>query len=226
MSISCITLAFALLCVPATAPAIDPSRELVFKVESLDCHLISGVGCGHLLAPLLWEVEKIDGVQRAYSNWTGTMLRISVAPASEPDAVAQRLHGVLIEQQFRPTRVTGDDLTRALRDDQWLGQDRIAELSNYEFHTYGKQLIDELARDEKFDPQTTQKLHAIFDDVWGKSAEGLGNPPPQQDAYAAYWNTRRQKMVDLFFPRAKELLTPAQVEKLMQACGARVVVDR
>lgn len=212
---------------PATAPAvIDPSRELVFSVEKLDCHLISGIGCGHLLAPLLWELQQIPGVEHAYSNWTGTMLRTSVAPSSQPAALAERLRRFFIDKQLNPTQLSDNELTRALRDEQWLGSDRIAELSNHEFHTYGSQVIDALVREEGLDAETARKLHAVFEEVWQKSADALGSPPPQQEAYAAYWNARRQKLVELFFPRARELLTPPQLEKLMQACGAKVVVDR
>src|SRR5439155_2649644 len=82
---------------PAVAkkPTIDPTREIVFKVAKLGCPLVSGVGCGHMLAPALSQIDGLEGVSRAYTNWTGTALRISVASNADPAAVSERVRNFL-----------------------------------------------------------------------------------------------------------------------------------
>src|SRR5437667_10592844 len=91
---------------PATNPSLgDPSRQMAFKVEKLECCLVSGVGCGHLLAPTLAKLDALDGVAHSYSNWTGTMLLVSVRPAADAQAVAERVKATLVADHQQPTRI-------------------------------------------------------------------------------------------------------------------------
>jgi len=58
----------------AKKPTIDPTREIVFKVAKLGCPLVSGVGCGHMLAPALSQIDGLEGVSRACATsvWKST----------------------------------------------------------------------------------------------------------------------------------------------------------
>lgn len=128
---------------PATVPVkgsnlVNPDREMVFKVERLGCPLVQGVGCGHLLAPALADIDKIDGVSRSFSNWTGTRLRVSVAPTADREAVAARVRDYLARQQFGPTRIETHELAKALEAESWRSADRIHELSSFEFRTHAR----------------------------------------------------------------------------------------
>jgi mercuric ion transport protein len=200
---------------------IDPAREIVFKVANLGCPLVNGVGCGHMLAPALSQLDSLEGVSRSYSNWTGTALRISVAPKTDPAAVAERVRSFLAADQQNPARVNGDELIQILNDEQWRAVDRIAELSAYEFHTFAKRQVGAFADDEKLDDPKRQKLLALVDEVWNKSGEGMGEPKPEAEAYGHYWQARCDKLVQLYAERARDLLTPEQVEKLVTQYGAR-----
>src|SRR5882724_10682364 len=95
-------------------------------------------------------------------------------------------------------------------------------LSSYEFHTFDKRQVGKFADDEKLDAPKRQKLLALVDDVWDKSGDGLGEPKPQADAYGQYWHDRRGKVVQLYADRARALLTPEQLDKLVKQYGSRV----
>ena len=51
---------------------IQPEHEIVFKVARMGCPLVEGVGCGHLLAPTLGEIDGVEGV--------GAVFRTGAAP--------------------------------------------------------------------------------------------------------------------------------------------------
>src|SRR3954468_19199391 len=117
----------------ADKPPADPAREIVFRVGSLGCTLVEGVGCGHLLAPLLAELDRADGVAHSSINWTGTRLRVTVAPAADRARVAAAGPALLADRGYAPVRLAGDELAKTLGGEDWRGVGRVAELSSYEF---------------------------------------------------------------------------------------------
>ncbi len=193
---------------------IEPAREIVFKVASLGCPLVDGVGCGHLLAPTLGEIDGIEGVTRSFSDWTGTLIRVSVAKTTHREAVAERVRAVLTAKQQKPLRIAGDDLTRALQREDWRGANRIFELSSYEFNTIAKRRINNFANGEGLKRSERTRLLELVDELWEKAAEGLDTPKPE--AYAMYWRNRRNKFVAAYLQRARELLSAEQVENLIR----------
>src|SRR5262245_9512401 len=153
---------------PAPHPApmaqslpIDATREIAFKVEKLFCPLVEGVGCGHLLAPTLAQIDGMDGVLRSYTNWTGSELRVTVAPKADVNAVAERVRSFLASDQQEPTRVQGDELTTALSREEWRSVEHVVELTTYEYHTFARQQLGEYADEKKFDATKKEKLIAV-----------------------------------------------------------------
>ncbi|MCI0332891.1 MAG: cation transporter [Planctomycetes bacterium] len=195
---------------------IEPAREIVFKVARLGCPLVDGVGCGHLLAPTLGEIDSMEGVTRSFSNWTGALIRVSVAKTSDREAVAERVRAVLAANQQKPSRIAGDDLTRALQKEDWRGADRIFELTSYEFNTVAKRRINDFASSEGLKRSERTRLLDLVDELWEKAAEGLDTPKPESEAYAMYWRNRLDKFVTAYAHRARELLSAEQVEKLVR----------
>jgi hypothetical protein len=219
MYLSIITLAGLMLTAvasPASAPALDPARQVVFDVKGLECCLVNGVGCGHLLAPQLAALDRVPGVQKSFSNWTGTKLRIVVAPSADANAVADRVRDLLAESSHDATRLLGNDLAEALRIEQWYGAERAVELTAYEYHTFARRQLGAFAKDQKLDDALRQKLLALLDDLWDRAADGLAKPSADGDAYQSYWRDRRSRLIALFTERAKELLTPQQIDELIK----------
>src|SRR5262249_47709737 len=89
----------------ASDGAFRADREVIFRVENLGCPLVSGVGCGHLLAPLLARTDAVPGVERSATNWTGTLLRISTRSADQRQRLANDLKELLDADQLAATQL-------------------------------------------------------------------------------------------------------------------------
>lgn len=204
---------------PATVPAkgdepADPEHEVVFNVERLGCPLVKGVGCGHLLAPTLARLDHIDGVSRSFSNWTGTRLRVSVAPTADREAVAARVRDYLRRQQYEPRRVEVNELAKALKGEDWRSANHIHELSSFEFRTLAWRRVEAFGQREGLEQAATNELLGIVDELWEKSGEGKGTPSTDGDGYAAYWNGRIASFKTALLKRAADVLTAEQVTRL------------
>ena len=60
------------------------------------------------------------------TNWTGTVLLVSVKPAADARSVAERVQAALVADQQQPTRIGDKELPALLSKEQWRGVDRIA----------------------------------------------------------------------------------------------------
>jgi hypothetical protein len=192
----------------------DPDRQIVFKVEGLACPAVKGIGCGHMLAPVLRRLDKIDGVEASSANYTGTMIRISVTTTADREKVAERVSKALAETSGKPVALERDDLKRALEKEQWRVAGRIGELSAIEFHTLVLYRVKTFAKAEKLDKEATDRLVMIAEDQWqriAKEAKKDGATQPED------WGNRCKKSLPAFLERTSEVLTAEQVERFKQS---------
>jgi hypothetical protein len=194
---------------PGTADAADPARQIIFKVEGLTCPAVKGIGCGHRLAPVLDRLDKIHGVQASSSNYTGTMLRISVAGVADRAQVAEEVRKVLSEN--KPLALVGEELQTALRKEQWRETERVGELSAIEFRVLALYRIKNFAQAEKLNKETTDKLMKMVEDQWkslAQEAKKVRATRPKD------WGDRCKKSIPIFLAGAKGVLNDEQIERL------------
>lgn len=201
---------------------IDPAREIVFHVESLQCPAVKGVGCGSMLAPVLARIDRVDGVSRSFANWTGTRLRISAAPGADRNAVADRVAAQLSADGRRPVRVDGSEFGQTLQREDWHSAERLVDLSSYEFRTIAKRRLAAFADDEGLDSDRRKKLLNLVDDFWERSAEGLDKPGSEAGAYGQYWRARLDGFIGAYAEPARDILTQQQLHKLLRQYHQRV----
>ena len=201
---------------------IDPAREIVFNVENLQCPAVKGVGCGSMLAPVLARIDRVDGVSRSFTNWTGTRLRISIAPAADRSMVADRVGSLLSADERQPARVDGNKVAQALQHESWYSAARLVDLSSYEFRTIAKRRLAAFADAERLDADRRERLLRLVDQLWERSAEGLDQPGSGNGAYGQYWRARLDQFIGAYAERAREILTPPQVQKLLRQYHQRV----
>jgi hypothetical protein len=186
----------------------DPDKQIVFKVEGLRCPAVKGIGCGHMLRPVLASLDKIDGVQVSSTNYTGTMIRVSVASANDRAKVAEEARKVLAEN--KPIALAGDELKRALEKEQWRETWRVGELSAIEFRTMGLYRIKTFAQTEKLDKATKDKLTKMAEDQWERLAQQAKKEKATQPED---WGNRCKKCIAAFLEQAKGVLTAEQLER-------------
>jgi copper chaperone CopZ/NADH:ubiquinone oxidoreductase subunit 3 (subunit A) len=198
----------------------DPDKQIVFKMDGLRCPAVKGIGCGHMLHPVLASLDKIEGVEASSTNYTGTMIRVSVNNASERDKVAERVSKALTENN--PVALAGDELKRALEKEQWRGTGRVGELSAIEFRTLALHRVKTFATAEKLDKETTDKLVKMAEDQWeriAKEARSDGATQPED------WGNRCKKSIPVFLEQAKESLTSEQLERFKKSLTNRCCDD-
>jgi len=199
---------------PAPVQGNDPDKQMVFKVEGLTCPAVRGIGCGHMLRPVLASLDKIDGVEASSSDYTGTLIRIAVTITADRDRVAERVSKALAEKGGEPVALAGDALRRALGQEQWRGAGRIGELSAIEFHTLVLHRVQTFAQAEKLDKVAGDKLVRIAEEQWERittEANEDGAKQPED------WQNRCRRALPGFLDRAKEVLTAEQVERFRQS---------
>jgi hypothetical protein len=203
-----------LICGQSIAQRSDTDTQIVFKVEGLTCPAVKGIGCGHMLAPVLESLDKIGGVLASSANYTGTMIRILVKTGSDRDKVAERVRKILEENGGRPLAFVNGDLKRALEQEQWRDARHIGELSAIEFHTLVLHRIRSFAKAEKLNPKTADKLAKIAEEQWRRiinEAKKDGVTQPKD------LGNRVKKALPAFLECAKEVLSAEQAERFKQA---------
>ena len=83
---------------------------------------------------MLARLDRIEGVERSYTDGTGTLLRLSVAASADPDKVASEAVGVLGEERT-PSRLAGKEFDETLAQAEWRDAGRVRELSAIEYRT-------------------------------------------------------------------------------------------
>jgi hypothetical protein len=195
----------------------DPDKQIVFKVEGLRCPAVKGIGCGHMLRPVLASLDKIAGVQASSTNYTGTMIRVSVTSATERAKVADEVRKVLTES--KPVVLSGDDYKTALNKEQWREAWRVGELSAIEFRTMALYRIKTFAQAEKLNKETTDKLVKMAEEQWERLTQEAKEDKATQPEN---WRSRCKESIPRFLVRTKEVLSDEQVERfkktLMTPC--------
>lgn len=206
-------------CEPPTSLRVqgnDPDKQIVFKVDGLACAAVKGIGCGHMLRPVLASLDKIDGVEASSANYTGTMIRVSVTTATDRDKFAEQLRKALAEEDRKPVALAGEELKVALEKEQWRQAGQIGELSAIEFRTLALHWVKSFAKAEKLDKEATDKLLKMTEDQWerieAEAAKAKGNTPDD-------WLDRCKQSIPQFLEQTKEVLTTEQVERFKKVLG-------
>lgn len=186
----------------------DPDKQIVLTVEELRCPAVKGIGCGHMLYPVLASLDKIDGVEVSSTNYTGTMIRVSVTNANDRAKVAEAVGKVLV--QNNPVALDGDEFRQALQKEQWRETWRVGELSAIEFRTMGLYRIKTFAQTEKLDKATTDKLTKMAEDQWERLAQQARK---EKATRPEDWRNRCKQCMAAFLEQAKEVLTTEQLER-------------
>lgn len=163
---------------------------------------------------MLARLDQIEGVERSRADRAGTLVCVSLAAAADPDKVAEQVAKVFAEEKRQSTRLTGEDLKQALAREKWYGPD---ELSAIEFRTLAVRRVRGFAESEKLDQDTAAKLVQIAEEEWDRLANAADSPERKRPGGGTDWNARCVAFAAAFIGRAKDLLTPPQVERLKQA---------
>jgi hypothetical protein len=205
----------------AVAQPGDSARQIVFQVEGLTCPAVKGIGCGHRIAPVLERLDKIDGVEASSANGTGTRIRIAVKAGADREKVAEAVRKDLAADKRDPARMAGDELAKALKDEEWRGIDRIGQLSATEFRKLNLDRVKAFAAEEKLNEDVAGKLLELAPTVWDRLVQSAeikeGNRPPHRTD----WAGRCGEFAKVLTEQSKDLLTADQRDRLGKSLTSR-----
>ena len=205
----------------ADAKPGDPARQIVFAVEGLTCPAVKGIGCGHRIAPVLDRLDKIDGVEASSANYTGTMLCITVKAGADREKVAEAVQKDLAMDKRTPTRTTGDGLTKALKDEEWRGIDRIGQLSATEFRKLNLDRVKAFTDEEKLNKDVVDKLLKLAEEEWDRMAKAVDTTEGSKPPHKADWKGRCEEFAKVLVEKSKEMLTADQRDRLGKSLTSR-----
>ena len=162
---------------------------------------------------MLEQLEKVNGVDAAMANHSGSLVRVSLKDNANPQVVASELTSIFKRQNRKPIQFFNDELALAIRDEQWRTANRIGELSEIEFRTVFAKRVKEYADTGGFDEETKNKLIAFSEQVLGETAAS------NQDTD---WREFCEGLFSRMLEKAKALLTDAQLDALAKKFKSRV----
>ena len=165
---------------------------------------------------MLAQLQRVEGVEKAYANLSGRMFRVSVFPTADREKVAAGLLSALSDRTRKPVRLTGDEFGRALDQEEWRAVERVGELSAIEFRTLGLRRVATFAEEEKLDQESAAKLTRLAREEWDRLAKG-STAEESQDPGKTDWSARCAQFARAVGQRAESVLTTEQVDRLMQA---------
>lgn len=165
---------------------------------------------------MLERLDKIDGVEVSAANHTGTMIRITVRGGADREKAAVAVQKDLAADERNPTRLTGDGLTKALKDEEWRDIARIGQLSATEFRKLNLDRVRAFTAEEKLDKDGADKRVKLAETEWDrltKAAEAReGNLPPHK----ADWTGRCEEFAKVLIEQSKGRLTADQSDRLRE----------
>ena len=199
----------------------NAGREILFKVESLGCPLVGGLGCGHRLAPVMARIDRLEAVEQSFCNWSGQEIRVIARGAAQRELVAKRVMDMLGEENAKASRIDEAELEGRIDAQSWFGGAKIGELTAYEFRTVAKERAAAFAASEKLDEAVKQKLLAIVERQWEQHGAHPATKPSDAESYAGYWKPRMEAFKKAEAAEAKGVLSGEQFEHLKAKLAER-----
>jgi hypothetical protein len=92
---------------------------------------------------VLARLDQVEGVERSFTDYTGTLIRLSLRSGADPQkvaaAVTRVLHGATAEGSV--VRLTPEEATAAVQAEEWRDLSRVGELSTIEWRTLGRRAL-------------------------------------------------------------------------------------
>jgi hypothetical protein len=178
-----------------------------------------------MIAPVLEQLDKIDGVEASSANHAGTMLRISVRTGTDREKIAEIVHNRLAGDNREPVRLKDDEGKAALEKERWRTKEQIGELTAIEFRKLTLDRVNDFTQSEKIAEETASQLLKIAEAQWDRLAQQAEIKEPKQLPHKIDWKRRCREFAVAFAEKAKGLLSADQRQRfkeLVESCFSRL----
>ena len=146
----------ALLAAACAAVTSDRTGVVVLESQDYACGAEEGLGCGLRLAPLLADLDQVDGVVESRTSWDGRMLELWLAPGADPERVARDAAAVVGGNSLRVDAAAREGVER------WFDSAQTVDLSRHEAGVLAARFSAELAAEAGVDPATASQVEEIL----------------------------------------------------------------
>jgi hypothetical protein len=152
-------LSLAALLLAACATSGD-QRYVILESDSYGCGAAEGLGCGLAIAPVLEQIDTLEGVEESSVSWDGRYFRIELVPGSDPDRVAAEATSLLEGEACCVTASRGK--AKPAEADQWFNSEQTLALSRHEASVIAADLMAEVQAEVELEPDAAEKLGTVF----------------------------------------------------------------
>jgi len=200
------TIATLLLIAGCAAPS--GSRFLYVDSDSYCCGAAEGLGCGLAIAPVLEQIDEVDGVAESATSWDGRQFRIELQHGADPDQVAQAAQRIMEGDATCTVEPRGK--AAAGRPDRWYNAEQTLELSRHEAGVIASDFAAKIEAEVPLDPAVAERLHVIIREELERAFEQA------HDEGGGVWRLQEQaaSVMPRFEARIAELLTPDQARQV------------
>jgi hypothetical protein len=163
---------------------------------------------------VLEQLKKVEGVDAAMANHTGSMIQISLKRNADVDTIANEMTAILEKEGRKPKRLSGGELVAAVDSETWRTAENVNELSEIEFRTVFERRVKQFVDQNDLDEETTSKLMDFANQILDATPKST-----TETDWGEFCGGLAAKMVE----KAKAILSDEQLEELRKKLKARVV---
>ncbi len=163
---------------------------------------------------MLAQLDKLDGVEAAMANRSGSLVRVRLADGSPPDQVAAAVSEVFASQGRKAKRLTGAEAGTALEQEEWRDVNSVGELSLIEARTIFTRRIEQFIESSGLDDAPAGRLRELSQQVLDEF--------PTTDSKYDNPSEYRRDLNDRLLEGSAPILPPEQQEQLRQQLTARI----
>lgn len=163
---------------------------------------------------MLELLDKVDGVESAMANHTGTLVRVSLVHGADANSVSLDLKSILEKQNRKAKPLAAIEIAKAIEDEQWRTSETIGELSEIEFRTVFEKRVKQFTESNDLDEEVSAKLMKFSVEILDATAKSDNNTD---------WKEFCRGLAEKMLEKARPLLSEEKLEELSKQLKARVL---
>jgi len=135
-------------------------RYVVLESEAYGCGAAEGLGCGLAIAPVLHQIDELEGVGESSTSWDGRYFRIELEPGADSEHVSAAAAGLLQGEACCVTEPRGKAAPAG--PEQWYDEERTRLLSRHEAGVIASHYADVINSEVELAPDSVKRLQTVL----------------------------------------------------------------
>lgn len=200
------------------ACAAPAPRALLLESASYGCGAADGLGCGLAIAPVLHQIDALDGVAGSSVSWDGRTFRIELEPGADPERVGAAATALLEGEACCVTESRGKAAPG--EPGRWYDEEGTVALSRHEASVIAAHYASTIAAEVALEPATAKRLQTVLREELERAfeqahAEG-GGVHRLMEQLPESWPRFETRMAEFLTPEQSEQVSAIVARELGQ----------